>query len=583
MIEDSIAEDRKKLSYRLLESALGIATILFLLAMIILSILDPILASILLIVYSFFWVLKYSLNAIYTIYTYKELRRWEKFDWDLVKTNFDSKSFDKIDLQLSKFQSQFNTLDWSKKIQIDRDNIKSLVGSDFENPFELYHVAIFSIYNESIDVIKKSLINIFESKYSLDKVMVVITQEERIGKVHIEDLIDEINQIDWINFNTLQENDLETVYNSNFENLKYFNKDFSKIKLKSDKLNLFFTRHPDGLIGEIKGKASNEDWGARQASLVVKSKEIPSNKVLVTSLDADSHVGEYFFHNLSYRYALCQNKDNVGFQPIHVYSNNFFETGFFQRQVATTNTLTNMMYLTITDETHFFAIYSTPLHTLQKVNFWVREVIGEDYMLYAKCLAYFKGDFNVVSFYGVFEGDAVEADDYLEAIINQYKQLQRWTWGGVESFPYIFKKFFMEEHTKSVPITKKINYVSRLFNEHFFWASTPLTLSVGMILPQLFNGEQFGQEPIAQSLAVFSQYFVWISFVFVIVFGYITFRYISYKANKNQRATWYQNLLITSQFILMPFIFGLMAIPAIDSQIRGIRGKYLGYWVTPKK
>lgn len=583
MIENSIAEDRKKLSYRILEAALGLTTISFLGAMIILSIFNPILASILLIVYSFFWVLKYSLNSIYTIYTYKELRRWEKFNWDKIESLFAKKDFDAIDLALSHFQNKHNTLDWVKKIKSDRAAIKKLKGTDFENPFGLYHIAIFSIYNESIDVIKKSLINLYEAKYPLDKILVVITQEERIGKLHIENLIEEIKKIDWISYNTLQENDLEIVYNSDFENLKYSNKDFSNTKLSETKLNLFFTRHPDGLVGEIKGKASNEDWGARQASLVTKSRNIDSDKVLVTSLDADSHVGEHFFHNLSFRYCLVPNRDNVGFQPVHVYSNNFFDTGFFQRQVATTNTLTNMMYLTITDETHFFAIYSTPLHTLQKVNFWVREVIGEDYMLYAKCLAYFKGKFEVVPFYGVFEGDAVEADDYVEAIINQYKQLQRWTWGGVESFPYIFKKFFMDEHTKDVSFSKKVNYVSRLFNEHFFWASTPLTLSIGMILPQFFNGEKFRQEPIAQNLSIFSQYFVWISFVFVIIFGYITFRYISYKATKNKHASWYQNLLITSQFILMPFIFGLMAIPAIDSQIRGIRGKYLGYWVTPKK
>jgi len=230
----------------------------------------------------------------------------------------------------------------------------------------------------------------------------------------------------------IQEKDLDIVYHAHHDKLDYSNAKLKKVSFSKTKLNVFFTMHPDGLVGEIKGKASNEDWAGRQASLLLKSKNIQPDHVLVTSLDADSHVGTYFFHHLSYNYCLNENRKYCGYQPVHVYSNNFFETGIWQRQIATQNTLTNMMYLGIEDETHFFAIYSVPMSVLQEINFWVREVIGEDYMIYAKCLAHYGEKFRVIPFYGVFEGDAVEADDYIEAIINQYKQLQRWTWGGVE-------------------------------------------------------------------------------------------------------------------------------------------------------
>jgi hypothetical protein len=36
-------------------------------------------------------------------------------------------------------------------------------------------------------------------------------------------------------------------------------------------------------------------------------------------------------------------------------------------------------------------------------------------------------------------------------------------------------------------------------------------------------------------------------------------------------------------FLISPFLYGLMGIPAIDAQIRGITANYLGYWVTPKR
>ena len=87
-----------------------------------------------------------------------------------------------------------------------------------------------------------------------------------------------------------------------------------------------------------------------------------------------------------------------------------------------------------------------------KINFWNREVIAEDSLLYAKCLVKFNGDFRVVPFYGTFEGDAVVGEDHFETIINQYRQLQRWAWGGIEGFPYKFKNFFWTEEGKLIDL-----------------------------------------------------------------------------------------------------------------------------------
>jgi len=93
----------------------------------------------------------------------------------------------------------------------------------------------------------------------------------------------------------------------------------------------------------------------------------------------------------------------------------------------------------------------------------------------------------------------------------------------------------------------------------------------------------FRDTQIAYNLSVFSQYFAWMSFVFLAIFSYITIVYIGGKAMKNADVKWYHWLLIGVQCAVSPLIYVAMGIPGIDAQLRGIFGKYLAYVVTPKK
>ncbi|NJS41711.1 hypothetical protein HC766_05220 [Candidatus Gracilibacteria bacterium] len=90
---NSVFEDRKQPSYRRLEATLGITSLFFISLIIILSIFAPTLASLILITYSFMWLMKYSLNVIYTITTYKRMKRWQSIDifrlLELIETDFD--------------------------------------------------------------------------------------------------------------------------------------------------------------------------------------------------------------------------------------------------------------------------------------------------------------------------------------------------------------------------------------------------------------------------------------------------------------------------------------------------------------
>jgi hypothetical protein len=579
----SIAEDRKTKKYRFLESLIGFTSIGFLLLLLLVSIVNPVLASLFLIVYSFMWLFKYTLNVIYTVYTYLQLRRWEDLNWPELFHYFNTDPSKAVTL-LQDFSDKYKTkIDLPRKVAGQIALLDQNQGSKYANPNDIFHVCIFSIYNENSDVLLKSLKCIYESKYPLDKIVVFVSQEGRYGEEGNSKIRDAIKKIDWINSYNESEDNLDIVYSTDHTNLPHRSKNFDKIKILQNKLNVVFTQHPDGLVGEIKGKSSNEDWGGRQASLFLKSKKIDPETALVTSLDADSHISHHFFHNLSFTFCTTENRLNTGYQPIHSYSNNFYETGLWPRQVATQTGLANLTNLGIEGETPFFAIYSVPMSVLQEIDFWVREVIAEDSMVFNKCLIHYDGNFKVVPFYGVFEGDAVEAGDFVEGVLSQYLQLQRWAWGGIENFPYLYKHFFMEEKGRKIDLRVRLKWTYLMFSNHFFWSSSPIIFSIGLLLPQIFGGEAFRQTQTAQNLVILSQYFAWTSFIFIVSFGYITYEYFAFKASDHKRLTPKQISMVFIQLALSPFLYGLMGIPALDAQIRGIRGKYLGYWVTPKK
>lgn len=578
-----ILDLRKKFVYRFLESFLGLVSISFLIILIILAIFAPVALAIFLIGYSFFMVLKVGLHGIYTIYTYKNLRRWETVNWKNLLLDMDKNPEKALDT-LQKLKHKYDTkIEWESKLEADIKQFSLLQNTKYRSPNDVIHVPLFAVYDEAGEILSRSLKQIYTSGYPLDKIVVFLSQEARAGAESHTQLLEVLKQETWLNLQVIEEKDQSIVYNPDHNSFEYTNDTFKNFKISNSKLNLVITYHPDGLEGEIRGKASNEDWAGRQASLFVKAKKWDPEMVVLTSLDADSRVGDNFFQMLSFRFCLTDTRHSSGFQPLPVYTNNFFSSNLFPRLVATNTTIWYMIQSSLLDELHFFANYCVPLVVVRKIDFWNREVIAEDSLLFAKCFVGFEGNFSVIPFYGTFEGDAVEGEDYIEAIINQYKQLQRWAWGGIEGFPYKFYKFFLDPEGKKIELRKRIKMIRLEFLNHFFWATLPLVFSIVVFLPQVFGSQEYKESSIQLNLWIFGQYFTWLSFIFLVIASYITYTYIAVRATKNMDVKWYHWVIVSFQWIASPTIFVFMGPPAIDVQIRGILGKYLGYWVTPKK
>lgn len=578
----SLTEKRKTLRYRLFESILALTTYGFFLLIFLLSFFAPQIAAAIILIYSFGWLLRIALINLYTIFTFKNLNRWKTIDAYRWLTLL-GKNQKQVKREMSDFAKRYsNKLHHAEDLRRLLYQIDKNKGTKFEKPNEIWQLPIFAIYNESPEVLLKSLRAVHVSEYRRDRIMVCITQEARLGKEKNEAFREELAQVPWLNVIAAPNIPLDIVYSDAHDSLEYTHKAFKNCVLDPEKLNILFTAHPDGLEGEIKGKASNEDWAGRILSLFTKSNNIDPELCIVTSLDADSSISKDYFALLSLRYALTdKSQGRFGFQSIPVYTKNIFETTLVPRMIAFQTTLWTMAQNGLEGKTHFFANYSVPLIVLQEVNFWDREHIAEDYLFYARCFTKYNGNFRVLPFYGMFNGDAVIGDDYVHALENQYKQHQRWSWGGVESTAYLLEHLFAQPN--KVPLRKKISEFSGVFINHHFWATAPLLFSVGIILPVFFGGINFEQSYIAQNLTLFSTYFAVISYFFVFIFAFLSYSILLRTADLKESTKLQQVVMVVLQSVLTPISYAYMAIPAINAQTRGLVGNYLGYWVTPKK
>ena len=579
---------RKDWRYRFLESFIGLSVATFLVILLILVFVSPSILAVFLIIYSFLMILRMALHLIYAITSFKKLSRWSKPNWINLFQFYNSKpKLEQINNELSLLASKHpKNENWQNEIRQFTKLAKLNTKTKFENPNNILHFPLFSIYDENYEIVLRGLKSIFDSQYDLSKICVVVSQEARLGYLKNYELQEQLHQIDWLNTVVFAEDNMDTVYDTDHANLEFSNNKLTNFahSFSRTKLNVIITQHPDGLIGEIKGKSSNEDWAARTVSLFAKSAGFDPELCIITSFDADSRVGKNFFQILSFQYCNCENRFVTGFQPMPVFSNNLFDVDLLPFLVGINTTFWTMVQYSLLDGMHFFANYSVPLVLAQRVDFWQRDIIAEDALFFSKCLIKTNGEFQVVPSYNHFNSDNIESENFWQTIVNQYNQLRRWAWGGIESFPYKFYNFFVLPKCK-VDIRHRISLVFNDWYSHFCWSTLPVVFSLIIFLPALVNLD-FAKSTIAVNFYELLFYFSLISYISLGVVIAILFYFIYPQAvltNPDIKISWQHKLNILIPVLISPLIMFVWGPPAIDAQIRGVLGKYMGYWVTPKK
>ena len=565
----SIEQLRKDWRYRCFEGFTGSSAILFILILVILSIYQPTILAVFLIVYSFFIVLKSALHTIYTFYTFNNIYRWEKLDWQKLLGLMETDSTQALKLMNGYKQQYPDKLNWDNEWNGITKEYQANIGTNLQSPNQLFQIIFVPIYNENIQVLTQSIQRIYDCGYDLSRIWVVIAREARAGKDFNDSMEAQLRELDWIKVF-----DMDNLVDFDIKN---------KNETKKPVLTVLLASHPADMLGEIKGKGSNLDWAGRQVSQLANNNNLDEDTTIITVLDCDSRPGKNFFQILAFRFCTNSNRHNVGFQPIPVFTNNYFDSTLLSSLVATGTTLWNFVQTSIPEEIHHFANYSVSLKLLRQTNFWVKDLVSEDSLFFDKNFCELNGQYQSVPTFAYFESDVVESDTFGEALFNQYKQLRRWAYGGVEGFSYLANRLYLQQAGKKLDSRKKLMIMYNEWVGHFFWSTMPFVFCFVMFLPSIFN-TGFNNTVVASNLSFFSQAFSLISYGFLITNGFVILHFIKTRLeHRNQQLNWHNYLDIIIQVMVSPLLFAVWFLPPIEAQIRGIFGWYLGFWVTPKK
>ena len=407
------------------------------------------------------------------------------------------------------------------------------------DPSKLYHAVIIATYNESREILEPSIRALTNVKYDLSKIFLVIAYEERGGE-HIEHTAKAL--------------------------IKEYGHQFGMA---------LAIKHPDGMVGEVKGKGANITFAGRQLAKEIAKRKLEPENVIVTTLDSDHRPHPEYFAYLSYHYATDPNRIHRSYQPIPMFYNNIWDAPAAMRVLATGSSFWMIVESMRPNRLRNFAAHAQSLRTLLDTDFWSVTTIVEDGHQYWRTYFTYDGDHRVVPLWLPIYQDAVLAKTYPRTFAAQYKQLRRWAW-GVSDFPYVMRNSL---GNKKIKFDEKVIQIGRLMEGHFSWATAPLILSFAGWLPLLLN-RRFSEQLLAHQLPKIASYILTATMVGLLTTIFISLISLPPRPPRHRRT---KIIAMVAQWILLPFVtIFFSAFAAIDAQTRLMLGKYMEFYVTEK-
>lgn len=405
------------------------------------------------------------------------------------------------------------------------------------------HVIIMPQYNESFDVISRSLESYINSNFPVkEKMIFVLTSEQRRPG--------------------LKEQNKKT---------------FLALKNKYDKYFRQFlqTFHPPDMAGELACKSSNSTWGAKFFQKELDKQKILYERVIVHNFDTDTQTHPQYFAAVSYNYLMTPKDLPTSYQPIHLYNNNIWYTGAIQRIVATSSTITLMHNSLRPYRFKNFSSRSDCFKTVVDIGYWVVNAIPEDSRQYFDSMYHYKGHFWVQPIYVPLLMDAVLDDTWKKTLKSQYQQLRRWAWGIID-FPYTVMLAIKD---KEISWSKKLSWSLRLLEGHFSWATASIHIAILGWMPLVLNPD-FGNSVFGFNLPTFTRTILNLAIVGLITVVVLSLKMLPPRPKTESRRYY---LFFIGQWIIFPIVsIFFSSFAAIDAQVRLMLGKYLEYQVTPK-
>ncbi len=407
---------------------------------------------------------------------------------------------------------------------------------------DLWQLIIFPNYNEDEEIIASALEALLLDGFPPEQMIVILAMEERAGEAaHIKAAAMK----------------------------KRFNNRFA---------HLITTFHPDGIEGEIKGKGANQSWAIKEAKRDLLDKgNFNFDNILVSVFDIDTMVRPGYFFALSYRFLTVTSPYRASYQPIPVYHNNLWQAPFFSRVAASSNTFWQMMMQIREEQLVTYSSHSMTLKALIDIGFWSTNMVSEDSRIFWQCLLHYRGNYRVEPLYFPVSMDITFDRNFWQTAKSLYKQQRRWAWGA-ENVPYLM--FNTVKLWKEIDRKKLVGHIAvQLYGFHS-WATNALIIAVIGWMPMLLGGDRFNSTVLSGNLPAITQTLMNIAMIGLVLSAVISTLLLP-KRPKNY--SFFKSVRMLLEWIFVPFtIIFFGSIPCLDAQLRLLRGKYMGFWVTPK-
>lgn len=400
------------------------------------------------------------------------------------------------------------------------------------------HILIIPNYQENIDKLRVTLSSLTKQTFSTKNIYIVLAMEERekTAKEKAETLIKEF---------------------------KHFYGD------------VFASYHPD-LPGEVKGKSSNQAYGAHVAqNKLFKTNLIDIDYTTVSSVDADSIFDSQYFACLTYKFLNDPKRYNKFWQSANVNYNNFWEVPAPVRVISFFSSLYRTGLLIQGDRLVTNSTYSLSFKMLAKIGYWDTDVIPEDYRIFFKAFYKLHGEVWTEPIFLKTLMDAPLSSTYISSLKNKYHQERRWSW-GVSDDP-VFIKWWLT--VPNVPFVRKTIMLINVLMDHFLWPVNWFIITIAANIMPLIN-PVFSRTALGYNLPKLAG-FILTSCLFATLAMII----IDYKNRpKTATASRIRQFLFPLEFVLLPIVgFFLSALPALISHTQLMLGKRLEYKVTEKR
>ncbi len=411
-----------------------------------------------------------------------------------------------------------------------------------DNWERIYHLIVLPNYKEPFEIIAEGLQSFIDSDYPTDKMIIVLAFEERAGEER-----------------RVVAQKLENQYGDKF-------------------FKLISTFHPDGIVGEMKGKGANDAWGSKKAKeLIVDPLNIPYEDIIYSSFDSDTQVYSKYFSCVTYHYLTAEKPTKTSYQPTPFYNNNIWDAPWFSKTSSLTTSIWYIICQERPDALITYSSHSMSFKALVDVGFKQNNMISEDSRIFWQCFFRYDGDYRTQPLYYPLSMDSNVGRNIFESFKNVY--LQRKRWGYPENTPYFI---YHSLKNKKVPLKKKLWLGIELVFGRWNWAVGSILVFILGWLPVTFaQGGWFSGSLLSYTVPKLASQIMTVAMFGLIGSVWVSITILpSYPREKGLL----KYLIFLFSWFLVPFqMLVLSSIPALDAQTRYMLGKYMGFWVTPKQ